>query len=438
MPRQRRLQPILDRDSYHIPVRDEIEYYFYDLLYKPLLDLLKEDTGLKGIKINASCLAVPLNELLPCPHNRTLDRAKVDAIKANIEETGTIRPFVVSEVLTDFGVCLMITDGHHRHIAIKELTKEGKLRENTDVPCVISGEKGINSAQYEMRRKINSKTSAVTALKDGRLQWIDGVFVGQLNASISKYMRQIGGKFNKLKKGWTVDLEQMPQDLKVAVMDSRAKSRELIQRLQRKIDEIEHAADLITRPVDPKAQVGKILEGLDDQFEKTTAETLSIKPELTPGMKMRVETEYSQNLNKYIIDWQDEAIFRLRDQVEANAFAGFRADTMVARIQAESGVSKRKAEFLARQETSLLVSKYREVKYVDAGINEYQWSTSHDDRVRSRHKELDGRIFKFTEPPITDNATGARNNPGEDYNCRCVAIPIFNESWERQVPSGRM
>ena len=433
MARQRRLKPILDKDSYHTPIRDEIEYYFFDLLYKPLLDLLKEDTGLKGIKINASCLAVPLRELLECPHNRQLDRAKVDAIKANIEETGTVRPFVVAEVLTDNGAMLMITDGHHRHVAIKELTEEGKLKRNPAVPCIFSGPDGIKTAQHEMRRKINSKSSTIEALHDAKIQYIDGLFVGQLNAGISKYLRGLGGKFNKLKKGWAVDLSDMPQELKVAVMDSKAKSRELIQRLQRKIDEIEHAGDLITRPVDPREQIAKVLDGLDDQFEKTTAETLSIKPEMTPNMKVRIEGEYSQNLNKYIKEWEEEAIFRLRDQVEANAFSGFRADKMVARIQAEAGVSKRKAEFLARQETSLLVSKYREVKYTDAGIDMYQWSTSHDDRVRHRHKELDGRIFKFSDPPITDNATGARNNPGSDYNCRCTCIPIFNEKWEKSI-----
>lgn len=433
MPRQRLLKPILDLDAYHKPIQEEIEYYFYDLLYRPLLEILKDDTGLKSIKINSGCMGIPFSDLLQCPYNRELDAQKYESIYRDLQATGTMKPFVVTEVSTDAGKKWMITDGHHRYKAIEAMIFGFYLKDDVKIPCVVSGEKGVNSAQYEMRRKINSKSSAIEALKDGRIQYIDGVFVGEMNAGISRYFRGLGGKFNKIKKGWKVDLDQMPPALKVAVMDSRNKSREIVAKLQKKIDQIERDGNSITRPVNPKPQIGKVLESLQGQFEKTTGETLSIKPEMNPGMENKIEVDYSKNLNKYIKGWEEEAIFRLREQVEANAFTGFRADKMVDRIMAEAFVSKRKAEFLARQETSLLVSKYRQVKYEDAGIDKYQWSTSHDSRVRHRHEELDGRIFSFDNPPITDQATGARNNPGEDFNCRCVAIPIFDEPWEREI-----
>ena len=73
-----------------------------------------------------------------------------------------------------------------------------------------------------------------------------------------------------------------------------------------------------------------------------------------------------------------------------------------------------------------MVSKYRQIRYEDVGIRRYMWSTSGDVRVRHDHKELNGKIFYFDNPPITDKATGARNNPGEDFGCRCVAIPVMS------------
>lgn len=79
---------------------------------------------------------------------------------------------------------------------------------------------------------------------------------------------------------------------------------------------------------------------------------------------------------------------------------------------------------MARQETSLLTAKYRKLRYTDVGITKYRWSTSHDDRVRKRHKELDGQVFDFEAPPIV-NEKGDRKNPGEDFGCRCQAIPII-------------
>ncbi len=69
------------------------------------------------------------------------------------------------------------------------------------------------------------------------------------------------------------------------------------------------------------------------------------------------------------------------------------------------------------------------------GILEYRWSTSKDERVRHDHKALDTKIFSFASPPVTNLKTGARNNPGCDFGCRCIAIPIFRDTpAERRTP----
>lgn len=427
----KKLEPIRDRESYSRPIAEQLEHYFHDLIYRPLLEIMQEETGLTGVKLNAGEIAkIAFKELIPCPYNRQIDREKVIAIKRDILATGEIKPFVIVEVATDDGAAWMITDGHHRQIAIQELTSEGRMVENPIVPCVVSGEEGTRSARNFSARKINTKNNAIIALQTGKIQYLDGCFVGQMNATLGKYFNKIGGRFNHVRKGWKVSLDQMPMDLKKAVLDGRTKSREMEAKLRKKLDEIKQQADSITRPLSPSEQVGKILDGLQEQFNRTTSETITIKPHLSTPVKKAIEQDYTTNLDKYIKEWQDEAIIRLRQRIEANTMEGFRSDRMVESIMAEDGVSRRKAEFLARQETSLLVSKYRQASYQEVGLNEYEWSTSHDARVRHDHRELNGRIFRFDNPPITDQATGARNNPGEDYNCRCVAIPIFRESWE--------
>jgi SPP1 gp7 family putative phage head morphogenesis protein len=64
------------------------------------------------------------------------------------------------------------------------------------------------------------------------------------------------------------------------------------------------------------------------------------------------------------------------------------------------------------------------VRQTQAGISEYEWSTSGDERVRSSHDELDGTRQSWDDPPVT-NDDGDTNHPGEDYQCRCVAIPVL-------------
>ncbi len=52
----------------------------------------------------------------------------------------------------------------------------------------------------------------------------------------------------------------------------------------------------------------------------------------------------------------------------------------------------------------------------DPTTERYVWRTRHDPKVRSTHRENDGRIFSWDDPPET-------GHPGADHNCRCEAIP---------------
>jgi SPP1 gp7 family putative phage head morphogenesis protein len=56
----------------------------------------------------------------------------------------------------------------------------------------------------------------------------------------------------------------------------------------------------------------------------------------------------------------------------------------------------------------------------NVGIEKCRWSTSLDERVRETHKLLEGKIFRYDDLPKEYN----------DYNCRCVLIPIIEISEE--------
>lgn len=103
-------------------------------------------------------------------------------------------------------------------------------------------------------------------------------------------------------------------------------------------------------------------------------------------------------------------------------------------IQDAYNVSKHKAQMLARDQVSTLNSQISKLQQQDAGCTKYRWSTSKDSRVRDCHRELDGKTFSWDDPPEmwyeTKSAgrvyTGRHCHPGEDYCCRCVAIPVFD------------
>ncbi len=98
---------------------------------------------------------------------------------------------------------------------------------------------------------------------------------------------------------------------------------------------------------------------------------------------------------------------------------------MAKKIQDAYGMSKTHAQFIARDQMAKLSAQITQKEHKDAGVTKYEWSDSGDSRVRDSHRHLNGKIFSYDNPPETDG--GRHCNPGEDYNCRCVAIPVFEE-----------
>lgn len=102
-------------------------------------------------------------------------------------------------------------------------------------------------------------------------------------------------------------------------------------------------------------------------------------------------------------------------------------------IQRRFDVTKSKANLLARDQVGTLSANLTRTRQESAGVEEYIWSSSGDERVRECHRELDGQKFRYDDPPAMWYMTkhgkvysGRHCNPGEDYQCRCVAKPVFN------------
>jgi SPP1 gp7 family putative phage head morphogenesis protein len=98
-----------------------------------------------------------------------------------------------------------------------------------------------------------------------------------------------------------------------------------------------------------------------------------------------------------------------------------RVETLQSRLMERGDVSESRAELIARDQVLKLNGKLTESRQTGAGIDRYTWSTSQDERVRDSHRDKEGEVFSWDDPP---EDTG---HPGQDYQCRCVAIPYFEE-----------
>lgn len=271
----------------------------------------------------------------------------------------------------------------------------------------------------ELENSLNSDP-LYEAMREGRVWYEDGRFFGKFDAKVSKRLRNMGATFNPKSRTWSY-AGTLPPEVSLAMAAASNRYKALRQAVLQTLGDMN--IESINRISTIPDVYDHTIKWMNDDFEKTV-KSVTIPPKLTQQQANMIAVEWSQNLDLYIRKWTEENILKLRQMVQTSAFAGQRAEALVGAIQHNYQVSKSKAEFLARQETSLLLSKFHESRYRQIGLDEYRWSTSNDERVRHDHELLDGKVFRWDDPPVVDRATGRKGHPGEDFGCRCVAIPL--------------
>lgn len=139
-----------------------------------------------------------------------------------------------------------------------------------------------------------------------------------------------------------------------------------------------------------------------------------------PWLKDQLELFAFQNA-QLIENITERGIERAAQIVERGLQQGLRFTDMTASIQSTFGITDRHARLIARDQTQKLNSSLTKLRQQEVGVEEYVWSTSLDERVRSTHKKNEGKTFRWdTPPPVT-------GHPGHDVNCRCVALPVLDK-----------
>lgn len=105
---------------------------------------------------------------------------------------------------------------------------------------------------------------------------------------------------------------------------------------------------------------------------------------------------------------------------------GSRGKEIFNEIMRSGEVAVSDAKRIATTEISRTAATFSESRALRIGSEGYFWRTSHDGDVRKDHRELDGKFFRWDDPPIADKRSGARAHPGCIYYCRCwaeISIP---------------
>ena len=133
----------------------------------------------------------------------------------------------------------------------------------------------------------------------------------------------------------------------------------------------------------------------------------------------------SENVN-LIKTIPEDTLDKMKDIVLQGYQDGKSTTDMAKQIQLAYGISKKRAKFIATDQTAKLNGNIQRAQQLDAGITQYKWCTCGDERVRSSHRALNGKIFSWNDAPV--NSDGRKCHPGEDFRCRCIGRPVFDRN----------
>lgn len=294
----------------------------------------------------------------------------------------------------------------------------------------------------EKQKILNARDGLLEAIRTGRIQFYRGEFTGRFSALISKEIKALGGTWNRQTRTWKLPQVSLPMEVRNAISASEVNFQTKINALDRKL------AQILPEEIAGSLKISKFIDStlwkVDRDF-KASLRKLAISPQLTDAQKKRIVDEWQLNLKLPIVNWTEKEVEKLRKEIQESVFAGNRRDALVKIIKGSHQSSLSKAKFIARQETRLLLTKFKQTQYQDAGVDLYKWRCANrphqpagapykKGEVRHDHAILENKIFKWDDSFEVDlngrrkagglQKPNGKDNPGQDYNCRCFAIPI--------------
>lgn len=141
---------------------------------------------------------------------------------------------------------------------------------------------------------------------------------------------------------------------------------------------------------------------------------------------------WSQENAKLITSIEDRYLDSVAQRAQDMVRQGRSAKAFAEELTKQYNLTAARARLIARDQMAKLNGQITKARQQSLHIEEYEWSASADERVRESHKVLNGKICRYDDPTVYRNEGetewrkrssigGYVGDPGEDYQCRCVA-----------------
>lgn len=153
-------------------------------------------------------------------------------------------------------------------------------------------------------------------------------------------------------------------------------------------------------------------------------------------VKDKLDEYIAQNVS-LINSIKNDYLTDVEKQVRDNFLQNGRVEKLADVLQERYGVAKSRARLIARDQTNKLNAELSQERSQSLGLKFYIWQTSHDERVRKTHANMDGLMCRYDDDSVYSNDNGKtwkkrksdmpKVKPGIEIQCRCNAVSVFKD-----------
>lgn len=190
---------------------------------------------------------------------------------------------------------------------------------------------------------------------------------------------------------------------------------ELRRRLARVAADVQSDAEAIASEADRRHS---------DEWYRRVRSATGIDVVTTEGWRGEELDQWARQNAALIRSVHTGAVATMEREIEEAFAAGTRPEDLARRwrqrgLPLNFGTVEGRAKVIARDQLNKLNGRLSEMRQREAGVTEYDWRTSHDQRVRDEHASREGKRYQWDKPPPD-------GHPGRPVQCRCVADAVID------------
>ena len=149
----------------------------------------------------------------------------------------------------------------------------------------------------------------------------------------------------------------------------------------------------------------------------------TVEFKMTPAMRDIADATIAENVS-LIRSVPSQFFTQIEGIVYRSVTAGGDLSTMTKELQAQFGVTRRRAAFIARDQNAKMTAAFSRAKSLEAGLTTALWQHSHGGREpRKSHLANSGKEYDIAKGWYDPDAKVVCW-PGTLPNCRCISKPI--------------